>query len=102
MAVISVEASDESPDSNVRFCLRLEEPDLNPRLIIDRGWQRLRRPRAQVTQLDFNTLSYLQSIIDLDTKVPHGARHFCMSQQQLDGSKILGLFVDQCRFAASH
>ena len=71
---------------------------------IDRGWQRLRcpkGPRTQITHLDLNTLSYLQSILDLDTKVPHSARHICVSQQQLDGSKILGLLVDQCHLGPS-
>ena len=90
--------------SNVRFCLATGGA-CNPRVIIDRGLQRLRHPkgpRTQVTHLDLNTLSYLQSILDLDTKVPHGARHIRVSQQQLNGSKIFGLLVNQCRFATSH
>jgi len=45
MAVISLETPEKSPDLNVRFCLPLEEPDRDPRVIIDRGWQRLRHPR---------------------------------------------------------
>lgn len=90
--------------ANVRFCLATGGA-CNPRVIIDRGLQRLRHPkgpRTQVTHLDLNTLSYLQSILDLDTKVPHGARHIRVSQQQLNGSKIFGLLVNQCRFATSH
>ena len=91
--------------ANVRFCLRVEDLDRNPRVIIGCSFQRLwhpKGPRTHTKQLDLNTFCYLQRIFDLDTKVPHGARHIRVSQQQLDGSKILGLLVDQCRFAASH
>jgi hypothetical protein len=33
---------------------------------------------ASLNQSNLNTLCYLQSILHLDTKVSHGARHICV------------------------
>ena len=55
--------------------------------------------RASSNHSDLNLLSYLQSIFHLHTKIPHGAGHVGVPQQQLDSSQIFGLLVDQCRLA---
>src|SRR5690554_754418 len=55
MDVMSLESPEESPDSNVRFCLRLKEPDRNPKVFINRICQRLQHPATKEPSYAFRS-----------------------------------------------
>ena len=51
---------------------------------------------------DFYSLGECQRIFELDSKIPNGAIHFGVAEQELDGTQVAGLLVDLRHFCAPH
>lgn len=46
---------------------------------------------------DFRLLRDLESVVDLNAEIPHGAFELRVAKQQLHGSQVPGSPVDECR-----
>jgi hypothetical protein len=50
---------------------------------------------------DINLFRYCQSVIDLDTEISDRTFDLGVPEQELDGPKIAGAAIDQCRLCTS-
>jgi len=68
------------------------------RKIVSVQFEAVQRCRLCPGLSDVDLLSYRESVVDFDAKIPNGAFDFGVAEKQLDRPEIAGAFVDQRRF----